>query len=265
VSSTDIFSEKKMKKDSSQPPMMVSGAYFEFMHQRTELSEFVNFYHMHAKLAVQPEGGEPNVEIYEEYRGLSIFFLENYISRISDFFDQYIENLTVCVCDEKGDFLTEKEYSKAKERLEKRGLTEVLQEEVTLEAVVKFCRRHKSEIAQSYLERIGFDMASISKHWDEVLICSEIRNLIVHKGSIMDERFVTFASNHKLPFDIGVGTTLLLPERWLLALASKIDKLISVIDDEITKYVPIQKRNRMGHIWLPRSVLLKSLKEVEAG
>jgi hypothetical protein len=235
------------------PSVMVSDAFINFMHRRDELSSFVKFYHKLAQQAIQPSKKRPNKELYKEYRGNSVFFLENYISRISDFFDIYIDDLIYSVCLTKKDFLSERDYVKAQSRFEKRGFSNLTDDDVLFEASIALGRKDKSEIAEHFKKMTGFDIIKAAGHWEEMLLCNRIRNLIVHKGSIMDERFIEFVKDKDCPFEVELGAPLIMPEKWVLELASKVDRCISAVDDAISHFVPIHKRNRYGHFWLPRS------------
>jgi hypothetical protein len=245
------------------PATMISDAFVSYMHMRQELSSFVEFYHKMAKQAIEPNEDEADCEMYKEYRGQSIFFLENYISRISDFFDLYLEHLVYCICLEKRDFFPAREYIKAKARLVRRGIVNPTDNESASEASSAFGRKDKSEIAEYFKQIIGFDIVTETSCWEDVLFCSKIRNLIVHKASIIDDRFVESARGKSCPFEVKLGENLIMPEKWVMELASKVNYCVMVIDDTISNFVPIHKRNKYGHFWLPRSVWANPLSSTQ--
>jgi hypothetical protein len=240
---------------------MVSDAFIQFMYMRTELSDFVRLYHTMAAKAVGNDERTYDKELYDSYRGQAVFFLENYISRISDFFDLYLEHLIYAIAQEKRDFLPEKSYEKALNRLRGIGLADITEDDVVFEAALNLGRKDKTEIAKHFAQSLNFDISNASQLWGDALLCSKIRNLIVHKSSKMDERFVKFAKDKNCPFEVGIGNSLVMPEKWVLQIASNVDELIFSIDDGISDSVAIHKRNRLGHIWLPRSSLAKPLNE----
>lgn len=241
---------KKSKRKLGEAPIMVSDAFIKFMYMRSELSEFVRLYHTMAAKAVGDDEKTYDKELYDSYRGHAIFFLENYISRISDFFDLYLEHLIYAIVLEKRDFLSEKSYEKASNRLRNIGLAEVTEDDVLFEAALNLGRKDKTEIAKHFDQSINFDISSVSQLWGDAVFCNKIRNLIVHKSSIMDERFVKFAKDKNCPFEVEIGKPLIMPEKWIIQLASNVDELIFSIDDVISDFVAIHKRNRLGHFWL---------------
>lgn len=246
--------EETLEK-APRPAALVSDAFISFMHMRTELSQFVEFYHRMAKQAVSHEGDLMDKEMYEEYRGHSVFFLENYITRVSDLFDLYIEHLVYAVCLKKRDFLSERTYEKAAQRLKNLGISQPVEDEILFEASIHFGQQDKVALAKHFVQAIGFDMpAKLGSLWTDALFCKKIRNLIVHKASVVDERFVEHAKDKECPFDVAVGEHLVMPEAWILSLASKVDSCTMLIDDALSDYVAVHKRNRYGHFWLPRSV-----------
>ena len=237
------------------PAAKVSNAFVSFMHMRAELSQFVAFYHKMAERAISHQGNIIDKTLYEEYQGHSIFFLENYITRISDLFDLYIEHLVYELCRKKKDFLSIKTYEKATSRLRNRGISNPTEDEILFEASVNFGQQDKVELARHFGQSIGFDIpAKVGSFWTDALFCKKIRNLIVHKASVMDQRFVEYAKDMECPFDVAIGEHLVLPEAWILHLASRVDQCITLIDDMISDYVPVDKLRRDGHFWLPRSV-----------
>jgi hypothetical protein len=242
-----------------EPDIMVSDAFLKFAYRREELSDFTRFYHTLAKTAINPNNEEPNETLYKEYRGQGIFFLENYIIRISDFFDIYLEQLIYAVLLERPSFLDEKNITKARSTLIKLGVANPHEDDVLFEAAVSFGRKDKLEIAEYFKTKISFDLAAVSEHWEDVIVFSKIRNVIVHRASIVDERFYDFALAKSFPFEVTVGKDLLMPEAWIMQNAYNIDKCIYTIDKEISKYVSVHKRNRYGHIWLTRSAFAEEL------
>jgi hypothetical protein len=255
--------KNKSKGKNGGAPIMVSDAFIKFMYMRTELSDFVRHYHTMAAKAVGDDESAYDKDLYDSYRGQAFFFLENYISRISDFFDLYLEHLIYAIVLEKRDFLPEKSYEKAFDRLKNIGLAEVTAEDVLFEAALNLGRKDKIEIAKHFNQSLNFDITNPPQLWGDALLCSKIRNLIVHRSSVMDERFVMFAKDKNCPFEVGIGKTLVMPEKWILQIASNVDELIFTIDDGISDFVAIHKRNRLGHTWLPRSNLAKPLNEDE--
>jgi hypothetical protein len=245
------------------PAEMVSDAYINFMHQRSELSSFVRFYHQLARTAIKPQSRKPDLVLFGEYKNQSVFFLENYICRISDFFEVYIDELIFSVCMVQRDFLTDQNYNKAKTRLEKLQVTAFSDEDIVYEAAINFGRKDRSEISEYFKGKLGFDL-STSPAWDDMILCSKIRNLIVHQGSKVDERFVDFAKNLNLPFEVAIGVRLTIPEEWLLKLANKVDACICSIDENISNYVQVHKTNRFGHFWIGRSAWVNPLENQEA-
>ncbi len=234
---------------------MVSDAFINYMHMRTELSAFVEFYHKMAKQAISRDDSQIDEALYEEYRGHSAFFLENYITRISDLFDLYIEHLVYCVCVKKRDFLPERAYEKARSRLATMGLRRPTEDETVFEASIQFGQRDRNEVAKHFVNSVGFDIpAKLGSLWTDALLCKKIRNLIVHRASIMDERFVEYADGKDCPFPVAVGEHLIMPEAWILNLAVKVDSCIILIDGAISDHVAVEKRSRYGHFWFPRSV-----------
>ena len=242
-----------------EPDMMVSDAFLNFNYRRTELSEFTRFYHTLAKHAIRPESVDADEKLYKEYRGQGIFFLENYIVRISDFFDIYLEHLIYAILLEKRSFLDEKIITKARSTLVRLGVANPHDDDVLFEAAVSFGRKDKLEIAEYFKTKIDFDLAAVSEHWEDVIVFSKIRNVIVHKASTIDERFSNFAKAKNFPFEVTVRKHLLMPEAWIMQIAYNIDKYIYTLDKEISNYVSVYKRNRYGHFWLPRSALADEL------
>lgn len=235
--------------------LMVSDAYINYMHRRTELSTFVEFYHRLAKTAVEAESGSLNKELYAEYVGHRAYFLENYICRISDIFDLYIEDLIKCVCDIRSDFLPSKELLKAKQRLSLNGMVNPTDDRVIFEACSWFARRGKTEIAKYFKIHLGFDVLAMMLEWDKVLKISTIRNQIVHKASLVDESFLTQFEEDQTLFEIGPGGYLSFSELALLQLATSVDTSIEYLDKTIENFVNLNRRNRLGHFWFSRSVI----------
>lgn len=249
-------------RKSGEPAVMVSDAFLQFTYMRSELNEFTKFYHSLAGKAIGIHAENPDENLYRDYRGQSIFFLENFISRISDFFDLYIEHLIYAVCLERSSFLAETAYSSAKKRLIKFGSAEPTDDDVMFEAAITLGRKDKSEIANHFETQIGYAISKVSPNWDDAIFCNKIRNVIVHKSSMMDERFVAFAKDRQCPFELAVGESLIMPEKWLMKLASSTDECIYAIDEAISDFVPVHKRNRYGHFWLPRSTWANPLTHV---
>jgi hypothetical protein len=244
------------------PPAMVSEAFLSFMHARTELSKFVDFYHRTAKQAMAPCGEMTDKALYEEYMGHSVFFVENYLTRIADFFDTYLEQLIICVCAAKRDFLPDRQYRSATDRLKRLGNPDPEDGDIVFEAATRFAQNDKSEIDKYFIDTIGFSLsAAAGKSWTESIFLTKIRNLIVHKASVMDERFVQYAIARACPFEIGIGTHLLMPERWVMELSMNVDSCVVLIDGAIDQYIQIEKRNRYSHFWLPRHVWASPLND----
>jgi hypothetical protein len=243
----------------NEPDEMVSDAFLKFAYRRAELSDFTTFYHTLAKRAISPENENADDKLYKEYRGQGIFFLENYIIRISDFFDIYLEHLIYAVLLEKPFFLDEKNILRARSTLQKLGVSDPAEDDVLFEAAVSFGRKDKLEIAEYFKAKIGFDISAASEHWGDVIVFSKIRNVIVHRASIVDERFLDFARAKNFPFEVTVGKDLMMPEAWIMQIANNVDKCIFTIDNEISKYVSVHKRNRYGHFWLSRSAFADEL------
>lgn len=256
----DVHREPNM--ETPHAAAMVSDAFISFMHMRTELSDFVDFYHAMAKQAISREAGQIDEKLYGEYIGHSVYFLESYMTRISDLFDLYIEHLVYAVCLVKKEFLADREYDQAESRLKKLGVLAPTEDDVVFEAAVRFGQKDKHEICERFQDSIGFDIpGTVGALWNDVLFAKKVRNLIVHKASVMDERFVESARGRDCPFHVEVGVHLSPPETWFLNLASKIDNCIVLIDGAINDYVAVNKRNRYGHFWLPRSVWSNPLKK----
>jgi hypothetical protein len=236
-----------------QPAVMVSDAFLSFMYMRAELREFSQLYHSLAHKAINVNSETPDKELYEVYRGQSVFFLENFICRISDFFDLYIEHLIYEVCLVNYSFLPESAYASAKKRLAKFVASEPSDDDIMFEAAITFGRKFKSEIASHFETAIGFSIEQFAPSWSDAVFVGKIRNVIVHKASKMDERFVDYAKNCNCPFELEPGKPLLMPEKWLLKMAASTDECIYAIDEKISDFMPVHKRNRYGHIWIPRS------------
>jgi hypothetical protein len=231
----------------------VSDAFINHAYSRSEVSSFVSFYHKMAAAALKPDTPEFDHGMYKEYRGHSIYFVESYLCRISDLFDYYLECLVFFICRERSDFFDQKFYSKAREQLVKLGVTAPTDDDIYFECALSFCRRSKEAIAEHFQKVLAFDLVAAAKNWNEILLCGRIRNLIVHKASVMDERFVDLLRPLDCPFSVEIGKYLIMPERWAMELASKVDFAVAAIDEAILACVPINKRDRWGHIWMPRS------------
>ena len=248
--------------DTPRAAAMVSDAFISFMHMRKELSDFVDFYHAMAKYAITRDNGQIDEKLYGEYISHSVYFLESYITRISDLFDLYIEHLVYAVCLVNREFLTDREYGQADARLKKLGVSSPSEVDFVFEAAIRFGQKDRNEICERFQTLLGFDIpGTVGDLWDDVLFSKKVRNLIVHKASIMDERFVESARGRDLPFHVAVGEYFSPPETWFLELASKIDRCIVLIDGAISDHVAVNKRNRYGHFWLPRSVWSNPLKK----
>ena len=232
---------------------MVSDAFIQFMYRRQELSDFVSFYHEIAKKAIGTNEENYDQELYEKYRGNSVFFLENYICRISDLFDIYLEDLIFVGAEIKSDFFSGAEKAKVKSRLNKLGIKDVSEISVISEAASNLARKNKIDIVVRFREAIGFDMEISAKHWQRSLLCNRIRNLIVHRGSVVDQRFHELTKESALPFEVEIGKPLLIPEILIMDLASKVDDCIWSIDGMVSDFVNVPKRNRYGHFWIARS------------
>ena len=247
--------QRPKSKIYSEPAEMVSDAFITYMYQRSEIFSFNEYYHRLAKKAIEAETNKPDLELYKEYRGQSIYFLENFLCKMSDLFEVYLDELIWATWHIKPDFLAAREKEMAKIRLSDMGFENALDGDVLFEASTRFGRRDKNEIAQHFKDSIGFDMVEVSGSWSEMLLCSAVRNIIVHKRSIMDEKFVHIAKNHNCPFPLEVGVSLAMPEAWVMQLTQSVDQCICAIDDKISERVQVNKRNRFGHIWLARSYL----------
>ncbi len=232
---------------------MVSNAFIEFMYRREELSSFVGFYNKLVGLAVKPKDAPLDESLRKEFYGQQIFFMENYLCKMSDYFDIYIDQLVFAVCRVKEDFLKARDYQKANSKLQQLGLTEILPIEVQYEAAFNFGRKDKTEIATYFKNEISFDLVAAAKNWDAVLLSSRIRNLIVHKSSVVDLRFYEYAKEKNLPFDFEVGSYLTMPQEWVVDLCGRVNDCVPAIDAAISEKVEIYKRNRYGHFWFPRS------------
>ncbi len=232
---------------------MVSDAFLQHAYMRTELSEVNEFYHALARKAIGEKPDEADYDLYRHYRGLSIFYLENFVSRISDFFDIYIEHLIYAVALERDDFIPEKLIQKTAKWIEEMDDSDPSDDDILFEASLTLGKKNKSELAGHFEDKTGFKIESASPFWEDALLCNKIRNLIVHRSSTMDYKFVAFARRFNCPFPVEVGSKLILPEKWLVELASNVDECIYAVDHQISDFVPIHKRDRYGHFWLPRS------------
>ena len=261
------MSEGSGELEHSEPvplQVCVSGAFVAYRHRRHELSSFTEFYHRAAKLAFQPMRWWVRRSLYDEYMGQQIYFIENYICKMSEFFDLFLEDLVKCICQRKRDFLPEREYQKAKVRLENSGVLAVDDEELLHDASSWFCRRSKELIAEHFLVSVGFDFSTKLPLWPRVLLASKIRNQIVHNASVADDAFLRNFDIHNLPFKLGPDAHLVFSEKFILKLAEDIDACVKQIDLEIENYVQLQRINRYGHFWLPRSVWSRPSNNVEA-
>lgn len=180
---------------------------------------------------------------------------------MADYFDIYLDQLVFAVCQVKKDFLTDRDYQKANSRLQQLGLTEILPIEMQYEAALYFGRKDKTEIAAYFNSAIGFDIVSAAKNWDAVLLCTRIRNLIVHKSSVVDLRFQENVKEMDLPFDCEVGNYLIMPQEWVIDLCGSVNSCVPAIDAAISDKIEIYKRNRYGHFWFPRSGWANQTKE----
>ena len=236
--------------DDSQD--MVSDAFVNFMHMRSELSEFVEFYHILAREAVTIDDNNYKEGLYDKYRSQSIFFLENYLLRLSDMSDIYIEDLLIEIAAANRNIFIERELVSAKNRLEKMSAI-VDDEYINVEASYRLSKLSKPEIFDLVRDRVGFDIQTEVANWVYIPLIGQIRNVIVHNRSYIDEKFLKIV--HDLGFEFGgeVGDPLLLSEKVIMDIAGCVDDCICEIDAKISRHVQIHKRNRCGHFWLPRS------------
>ncbi len=243
------------------PDEMVTVAFLNFMRKRHEIHDFLGFYHKLAERAIRPNTSETDTELYNEYMGQSIFFLENYLCRFSDLFEVYLDDLIYSVCLEKEDFLSENVLSSARNRLTKFGFDASTELDVLYEASNQFGKKDRDDIADHFFEKLGFDLRNASPLWPRVQLCGWIRNLIVHKASQMDEKFVFLTKDLGCPFEVNVGADLVMPEAWIMDLVRDVDRCIYSIDSHISKKARIEKRSRSGHFWLTRSYWANPLKQ----
>jgi hypothetical protein len=251
------------KPSRARQHINVSDAYIAYMHRRSELSSFVEFYHRLARKAIQPTIKKLNKSLYKEYHGHSAFFVENYICRIVDIFELYLDDLVHCVCQVNRGFLPAKEYIKAKARLRALGYPNADDDDAIFEASVRFGMRDKVEIAEHFRKQIGFDIAKDVPLWKSALLASKIRNQIVHKGSIVDEGFLGFFNNKSVRFEIGPSGYMMFSEKTIFKMAREVDGCINNLDKSIGDHVNVLRRNRLGHLWLPRSNWSNPLNEKE--
>ncbi len=232
----------------------VSDAYIGYMHRRQDLSLFVEFYHRLAQLAIEGGTTSPNVDLHSEYIGHSAYFIENYVCRMSDIFDIYIEELVMCVCDVKQDFLSEKEYHKATQRLTRNGINNPKLGEIIDNACSWFARRGKTEIAQHFSNQLGFDVLNDVPEWKNVQKVATIRNQIVHGASLVNDKFLRQFPESEGLVSIGPGGYIVLNEKETMKLVQSIDASIMFIENKIELFVQLKRRNRYGHFWVARSV-----------
>lgn len=233
---------------------MVTDALTHFMHSRGELAEFVSYYHNLAGTAFR--WGEPDFDeaLHKQYLGQSIFFLENYMIRLSGMVDIYIEDLVIDLASNLPGFLEANELENARSRLRKRGYSNVEEIEAKYEAGRYISKLSKPEIAATVQQRCGIDFSRCGENWREILILTQIRNIIVHNNSYVDEKFDKVCVDLHYKFRSPVGQLFLLPEKEVMRIAAGVDDSVWMIDAEASALEPIFKRDRFGHIWLSRSV-----------
>lgn len=222
------------------------------MHARSELKEFVRFYHVAIELAVRRDPNKYDDELFEKYHSLSSFFIENYICRVSDTLDRYLESITAEVCRAQPNFLAEASYNAARRRLEKFIGDTPTEGEVIVEAAKTFCNGPKADIEKKYSEKIHFQLFDNDTIREGIQLLGLVRNAVVHADSVVDFRFDARSKALNAPFEIVVGQQLVIPERWALETALAVDEFVFSADHRISDFANIKKRDRRGHFWLRR-------------
>ena len=241
-----------LKRKEFELPSMMTEALTHYVHMRSELSEFSTSYHKIAFRALHRDDGSRDLDIYKTYRGNAVFFLEHFAVRVSDLFDVYIEELVFMIASNTLGFFDEKDERRARTQLAKLGI-QPDPFEIKIEASASMARRNKDEICEHIERKIGINISTVSSWWDDAITFNKVRNLIVHKSSEIDARFIAYAKGKNLPFSSELRSQLNLTERWVTETAMKINECVYAIDEFVGDSLGVFKRPRDGHFWLSRS------------
>ncbi len=232
---------------------LITDALTHFMRCRSELAEFVRFYHTSAARAFRWDQPDFDETFHKEYLGQSIFFLENYIIRFLGMVDIFLEETVIDLAFALPDFISENEIDKARKRLIKRekSVTEIA--DLIVEAASPILRSSKLDISLEIKARCGVDAENCHIGWRDVLLLNHIRNIIVHNSSEVDAKFKAVCDDLGYQYCGEIGEMFLIPESEVMRIASNVDDWVWALDAEVSKFPQIFTRDRFGHLWIPRS------------